>query len=397
MTNASPFTHLRSLALLMVATLTVLSNATISPALPGLEAAFADTPNAAFVTRLLVTAPSLTVALLAPIAGLLVDRLGGRRLLILGVLVYALAGTAGFWLGDLHAILASRFVLGLAVALTMTSQTALIGHYFAGEQRAQFMGYQLAATNFSGFLFVGAAGFIAGYSPQWPFLIYGIALLYLPLIWASVKDPERPVPGGDIGHGGSPETAWKGQLAFVAMLATSTFILFYIVPTQLPFHLADIGLPDPAVSGQVIAILTLVGGVTALLFGRIRVRLGTAWTPAAGYAAMAIGFLVFQASSSVPAFLLGGAISGLGVGLVMPNFATLALQAVPAERRGIAGGVLTTAIFLGQFLSPVLSQPLLGLVGFPQLFGVASLVLVGLSVVTWSVLRFAFNSREARQ
>lgn len=396
MPTASLLTHPRSIALLLVATLTVLSNATISPALPGLEAAFADTPDVALITRLLVTAPSLTVALLAPTAGVLVDRLGGRRLLILGVLVYALAGTAGFWLDDLNAILASRFVLGLAVALIMTSQTALIGHYFAGEQRAQFMGYQLAATNFSGFLFVGAAGFIAGYSPQWPFLIYGVALLYLPFVWASVRDPERPAPGGGGGHEASPETAWKGRLAFVAMLATGTFILFYIVPTQLPFHLAAIGLSDPAVSGQVIATLTLVGGVTALLFGRIRTCLGAAITPAAGYTAMAVGFFVFQAGSSVPAVMLGGAVVGLGVGLVMPNFATLALQAAPAERRGIAGGVLTTAIFLGQFLSPVISQPVLGLVGFPKLFGIVALAFIGLSLLTWSVLRFAFDGRAAR-
>ncbi len=380
-----------------MASLTVLSNATISPALPGLEAAFAGTPNAAILTRLLVTAPSLTVALLAPIAGLLVDRLGGRRPLILGVLVYALAGTAGFWLDDLHAILVSRFVLGLAVALVMTVADRADRAPLSGRTACPFMGHQIAATNVSGFLFVGAAGFAAGYSPQWPFLIYGVAFLYLPLICAFVDDPARPVSGSDAVQGGAPETAWKGQLVCVALLAASTFVLFYIVPTQLPFRLAEIGLSDPALAGQIIALLTLVGGVAALLFGRIRPRLGIAGTPAAGYAAMATGFLVFQSASSAPAFLLGGAITGLGVGLVMPNFATLALQAAPAGRRGIAGGVLTTAIFLGQFLSPVLGQPVLELVGLPRLFGLASLALAGLSILAWALLRLSFQRFEARR
>ncbi len=59
----------RAVALLMAATLTVMANATISPALPGLQQLFADDPHSALLTRLLVTAPSLSIALLAPLAG----------------------------------------------------------------------------------------------------------------------------------------------------------------------------------------------------------------------------------------------------------------------------------------------------------------------------------------
>ena len=60
----------RVLALLMAASLTTMANATISPALPGLQRLFAGDPDAALLTRLLVPAPSLSVALVAPFAGL---------------------------------------------------------------------------------------------------------------------------------------------------------------------------------------------------------------------------------------------------------------------------------------------------------------------------------------
>jgi len=66
----------RAVALLMAASLTTMANATISPALPGLERLFADDPNASMLTRLLVPAPSLSVALCAPFAGLAADRCG---------------------------------------------------------------------------------------------------------------------------------------------------------------------------------------------------------------------------------------------------------------------------------------------------------------------------------
>ena len=81
-----------AIALLMTATLKIMANATISPALPALEASFPDEPAAAYLTRFLVAAPSLSVVLIAPFAGLAADRFGRGPLLLAGVLLFAFAG-----------------------------------------------------------------------------------------------------------------------------------------------------------------------------------------------------------------------------------------------------------------------------------------------------------------
>ena len=369
----------RTYALLLAATLTVMSNATISPALPGIEEQFSATPDAALLTRLLVTAPSLTVALLAPFAGLLADRLGRRVQLLLGVALYALAGTAGFWLGDLHLILASRLVLGVAVALIMTSQTALIGDYFEADQRGRFTGYQIAATNFGGFVFIGLAGYIASISSTAtaPFMIYALAGIYLPIIWAFTDREAGNVANGRprASDRWTPEP-WKMSLAWVALLASATFALFYIIPTQLPYYLASRDFAAASASAQVIGVLTLAGGVSGFFFGKVRAMLGRATTPTIGYSAMAAGFALLAIAPSLLGMSGAGLLVGIGVGLVMPNFITLAFAVVPPHRRGVAGGIMTSAIFLGQFASPLISQPVLGMVGYPELLaGTASLLL----------------------
>lgn len=64
----------RAVALLLAATLTILSNTLISPALPGLQAVFKGQPSADLIVPLLLTAPSLLVAMFAPFAGALADR-----------------------------------------------------------------------------------------------------------------------------------------------------------------------------------------------------------------------------------------------------------------------------------------------------------------------------------
>ncbi|WP_246777175.1 MFS transporter [Microvirga sp. VF16] len=132
----------RAVVLLMAASLTTMANATISPALPGLERLFADDPNAAMLVRLLVPAPSIAVAILAPFAGIVADRYGRRRMLLTGVGLFVLAGCAGLLLPDLPAIFVSRLILGDAVALIMTAQTALVGDYFTGAGRNALTGFR---------------------------------------------------------------------------------------------------------------------------------------------------------------------------------------------------------------------------------------------------------------
>jgi MFS family permease len=377
----------KAIALLLAATLTVMSNATISPALPGIEAQFADTPDAALLTRLLVTAPSLTVALLAPFAGIMADRIGRRAQLLSGMALYALTGTAGYWLGDLHAILASRFLLGVAVALIMTSQTALVADYFEGEQRGRFMGYQIAATNFGGFVVVGLAGYLAAISANTPFMIYGLAALYIPIVWAFTGREDKQ-PHAYSRRLRSAETGtWKAALAGVALLAGVTFVLFYLVPTQLPYYLARKGLPEATATGQIIALLTLSGGVAGLFFGNVHARLGPGMTPALGYTAMALGFALMGLTSTLPLFSLAGLLIGVGVGLVMPNFMTRAFSVVPPHRRGVASGTMTSAIFLGQFVSPLATDPLRAIIGYEQLFLGGALVLIALAAMCATILR----------
>lgn len=379
----------QALALLLAASLTILSNATISPALPGIEDAFAGTPDAALLTRLLVTAPSLTVALFAPFAGMAVDRYGRRPFLLAGVFLFGLSGSAGLILPDLHMLLASRLLLGLALAFLMTAQAALVGDLFDGAARGRFMGFQMAATNFGGFVFVIFAGWLAGVNVFFVFALYAVGLLYLPFLWSAIPAarPPRDVPLAGTDGEGAAAGPWVLQLAFLVFLSGVTFVLFYVVPTQVPFHLARIGHGAPAAAGLVVAAVPLSAGCAAFAFGALRRRLGPGGTPAFGFAGMGAGFLLLSGAVSLPAITAAVGLIGCGFGLVLPGFITSALDAAPAARRGLASGAMTTSIFLGQFASPLAMQPAVEAFGYVDAFRLAALVLAALSVTVLVGLR----------
>lgn len=372
----------RAQALLLAATLTIMANATISPALPGLAREFADHPQVALLTRLLVPAPSLAVVLVAPLVGVLSDRIGRRGLLLWGIALFTLAGSAGLLLPGLESILASRLILGVAVAAIMTTQTALIGDYFSGAARAALTGLQTSARNFGGFAFISSAGLLAGLSPRLPFLIYALPLLVLPFILRSLP---RPAPRAARQGAETPVTdghpQWRLILMGLLLFQMITNMTFFVMPTQIPFYLDALGHDGAVMTGTVLGLLTLAGGLAALVYGRLAARLGVTGIWAVGYGAMAIGMAAIGAQAGLPAILVGAVCVGIGFAWVLPAFVTVMLAVAPARRRGTAGGLLTTSIFLGQVLSPFLSLPIIASIGFDGLYLGAGALLATISAL----------------
>jgi len=373
----------RAVALLLAASLTILSNTLISPALPGIEAYFADQLNAGLLTRLLVTAPSLMVAMSASFAGMTADHFGRRCQLLTGVVLFALAGSAGLWLPSLESILGSRLLLGVAVALVMTAQTALIGDYFEGAERNRFIGIQLAATNFGGLIFLLISGGLASWSPFAPFGIYAVALLYLPLLWRALPEPVRSDPRvqSQVAHSAG-EARWRATLAMLVALAMASMACFYILPTQAPYFLAGIGSPAPSSTALFLGVVTLAGGLTSLAYGRVRRRFGRAMTSMLGFGIFAAGFALLALADGLPVALLGASVAGIATGFILPILMGTAIDVAPTHRRGMAAGFATASIFLGQFLSPLLSHGLIEAHGFSVVFTMVAVALAIMGVVS---------------
>lgn len=390
----------RAHALLMASLLTVLANAAISPALEGLEVRFAGEPGAALLTRLLVPAPSISVALLAPFAGIAADRVGRRGVLVGGLFLFAISGTAGLYLPDLTSIFVSRLVLGVAIAMIMTAQTALIGDSFSGEVRTVFIGWQVSARNFGGLVFISAGAVLAGISAELPFAIYGVSAFVIPLAWvvfSSGPAAERVRPQ-TVTDKSAPTEPWILQVLLVTGLAVLTVSIFFMMPTQLPFFVSTLGLDSASATGFGLGALTLTGGLTALMSPRFKRMFGQSGAMACGFGAMAAGFMILAFADGFELLLVGTAVIGAGYAMVMPGISELLLAVSPAARRGLAAGILTTGIFLGQFLSPFASMPAISEIGYAAVFASAAgfLAILAIAGALVSALK-APNARLPRE
>lgn len=388
MRNFNPNSLPTRSALLLVSTLTVMAGATIAPSLPAMQEQFTQVSNAGLWVRLVLTLPALFIVIGSPIAGIVVDRLGRKPLLVTAVALYGLAGASGYLLDSLFHILIGRAFLGLAVAGIMVTATTLIADYYVGVSRATFLGLQAAFMGFGGVLFLSFGGFLADLNWRFPFLIYLFAWFLLPLLIWAIIEPERTAPRPDPTHPtDAPPIFPVKLLGFIFGIALLTQIVFYLIPVQLPFHLKVLANANASQSGFAIAFFTLFSALSSLSYGKVKQRFGffTIITLALGL--IGVGYSTIGLVANYSMVLIGLAIAGAGFGMLMPNLSSWIAAEVSDAMRGRALGGATSFFFLGQFLSPLVSQPLSQVVGLGTTYTLAGGLMLAFGLVLMTLQR----------
>ena len=374
--------------LLLVSTLTVMSGATIAPSLPAMQEYFADVENSALLVRLVLTIPALFIAIGGLFAGQLVDRLGRKPLLIICTLVYGIAGSSGFVLNSLGAILLGRALLGLSVAGIMTGGTTLIADYYTGQKRANFMGLQAAFMGLGGVAFLSVGGFIADLNWRFPFLIYLSAWAICGAIAFTLYEPKREVNKQSSSSQATQASMPIPVLAMIYGVALFYMLAFYLIPVQLPFYLQNLSNSSATASGLAIAASTLASSIASLRYGFVKERVGFVSIVVVAFAIASVGYLIIGIASSYNLVLIGLIVAGLGFGLLMPNLNVWLSSIVPDALRGRALGGLTTFFFLGQFLSPIVAQPVTDLVGLGKTY-----IFTGIALFSMAAIFGAFKKQ----
>jgi MFS family permease len=367
-------------ALLATSSLTVMSGATIAPSLPQIKAHFAGADHLDLLVSLVLTAPALVIALTAGPAGWLVDRVGRLVVLVFGLVLFAAAGSSGLWVDSLPALVVGRAFLGLAVAFVMTPSTTLIADYFQGPQRQGFMGVQSAFMSLGGVAFLICGGLLADWHWRGPFAVYLVALPVLAgaLFWLDEK-PRDPVQGEAVVR---PPTHWQ-PIVSLYLVGFVGMALFYLVPVRLPFHLTNLTGASPTLVGLAMGVSTVFAGLTSLNYRRLRRVLDYRQTFAASFLLQGMGYMSIGVAGGYAGVLVGLAVMGTGFGMMMPNLNVWLADKAPEWIRGRVFGGLTSAVFLGQFSSPIITMPLVeygGLAGPLGVYAVAGGVTVTLGI-----------------
>lgn len=327
---------------------------------------------------ILLSIPALFIAAGSPLMGWFADRFGRRWLLIGSVVLFGVAGVSGALVSSLSAIFVGRAFLGLASAGMKTAAFSMTGDFFEGKERARFVGWQGSAMKVGGFVFLYFGGLLAAIHWRVGFWGYGIAFLALPLMMMvpesmparrakSDKTPTAPAP-----------VIPTFDVMFAAFAAS---VLFFMTIVQAPFFLPQKFGVGAASVGFATGTANLAAAISAVTFSRFKMRLTYPGIFAAIFVLISVGYFVVALAPSFTIVVLALIVAGCGFGLIVPAQSAWMLAVMPAERRGFGIGLVTTAMYMGQFFSPILIQPFI-VPGAPsEVFMTASRALLVLALI----------------
>jgi len=371
--------------LLLLSMVTVMSNVAIITSLPQLKNQFPDVAEMELYSRLMITLPSLSIAFLAPFLGVVLQKIRRKVSVVVGLLLFALFGSAGLYLEGIEALLLSRAFFGVAIAILMIVTTSLVGDYFAEKKRHKYMGLQSAFTAVGGILFLIGGGILSDIYWRYPFGIYLIGLIFIPLVLLFLVEPEKreqvTVPA-------EVDSSLLGIyfLAFVLML------VFYILPTQMPFLIIEKFGASGSLTGMIIAVAFVANAVGAMSFSKLKEHFSFGMIYLFGLVIIGIGFILISLVDDVRFFFLTSPIMGFGGGILMTNVMAWMLSKSHHSKRVKSSGYITSAIFLGQFASPLVFHPVVvafGIQGFFAVVGVGLLVIVAVAMLYKRFLKIA--------
>jgi len=366
---------------MLLACLPLVALMALPPAMPKLLAHFSRTPGAAVLAPLVATAPGACVALLAPAAGLLADRIGRRRTALAALALFILSGLAPLVLDDLWLILASRLVLGVANAALLTIGTTLIGDYFEGEARRRWLAINGVVGSLLITLAMLAGGVLAERGWRGPFLIDLIAVpVFAAALFRLFEPAGRHQQALDPGSAAGP-FPWR-PLGVLALLTAAGSVLFYAEAVQIGLVLDQAGLKSPSRIAVVGAAASIGYPLGSVVFS----RLARGWSPAAlsvlAWSLIGAGLFGLGALPDYRAIGLCAFVQQVGGGVLITLLIHQCYERFPFRYRARSMGVWAAFFFAGQFASPLLvsavGAPLGGLRPAISALGVFALLLAAL-------------------
>jgi EmrB/QacA subfamily drug resistance transporter len=350
---------------------------------------------------------TLAFAALLLTSGSVSDHLGRRVIFTTGVVVFTAASAACGAAWNPAALVAFRIAQGVGGAMVMGTAMALIaGAYPAGRARQSAIGAFSAAGGAAAGLGPLAGGLLVDtLGWRWIFWInvpVGLLVLAGALLW--LREPATRTPAGRIDALGAvlavallfalnyalitgPGEGWSSPGVVTTLAAGLVLLgLFAVVQARRPYAVLDVRLfrlpsftgavlltflaricsfgilpylvlwlrgmlgHSPLETGVRLLAMTLPILIVAPLAGRLGQAIPASRLMAAGFALIAVAFLLTARvgpDSDWTVALPGFALLGVGGALAFPPLLGITLDVVPRERAGMASGLSNTFFPLG--------------------------------------------------
>ncbi len=351
----------------------MMTAAIIIPAFPNIVKALGITEQS---IGLLITAYTFPSFLFAPLAGIIADRLGRKRILVPSLLLFGLLGGGCALAPDFTTLLILRVFQGVAGAPLVNVSTAIIGDLFSGQKRAEAMGLNTTVMYVGYIIYPLLGGALAGLAWNYAFLPFLIAipLGFTALVWLRCPEPMtkqglKDYLGNALHYLKSLKVLWLFSAAVITyILLYGAYLVYFTLLLGGRFH------ASPFTIGLFISIMGLITALAASQVGRLSKRFSTVSLIIGAFVCYSLAMAITAVVPNLWLCLLPTALFGLAHGLNLPSQRVIAAGVTPLEHRAGFMAIHGTMILLGMTIAPVIMGLAFSLTGLNTAFLIAALI-----------------------
>ncbi len=355
-------------AILSISLLTVMAGAAMAPALGAIQDYFST--SSPLVVQLIVSLPALfiiaTTFLFRPLCRLMQT----RTLALTGLALYVVAGAGAYFANSIGLLLTLRALLGVSVGMIMPLSTGLLSFYFPPEDQSRLMGLSAAMNQMGGVVATLLAGVLASVEWRYAFLVYLAGLFAMVLVALLLPNERLASKNSRL----DLHTLVRFHPSVTAMLFI--MMLFFVYPTNFALTSRSAGVGTLPTT-LIMVGLDLVAFAVGLLFGWLMHHLRR-WIKYAAPLFFLAGYTVLAFVPCVAGMVAGSILIGIANGAGVPYVNTIASIKGGRDAAVTVMPMLSAALYLGQFVSPLIVSPLASAIGTTN---APYLVAMGLAVL----------------
>jgi predicted MFS family arabinose efflux permease len=341
----------------------IMGNTLLAPAIPDILDEFGVADAGA---GLLIAATSFPGIFMAPVIGVLADRLGRRRVLVPCLATFGVFGTAAALAPSFAWLVAARFGMGIGAAGLINLAVVLIGDYWGPEDRTRLIGRNAAFLTVCLAVMPPIGGILTDLG-SWRLALapYSLAVLTAFVAWRTLP-PDRPDSTVSVRHqlGGIGDVIRQPAVMIVLIGGAASFVMIFgVFLSTLPIHLENEFGYGASVRGLFLALPAIPSTIVAFNLQRVRERMSARVLLVTCSLAFATGFALIGATEAVALVVVGCVVYGIGEGALIPTLQARSVELSPPEHRGAVVAVYVGAARFGQTVGPL---------GAAALFGVTS-------------------------
>lgn len=392
----------------------VLSGSTLLIALPDIMKELHASMNSIMWTIMIYL---LVITILVPAIGRVADMIGRKKLYVSGFIVFTIGSLLCGFSQTAWQLILFRFIQSVGGALLVAVSTPIVADAFPRSELGKALGINGMIISVASVIGPILGGALISIGWRWIFFI-NLPIGIVGSIWAGIqlKEMEHLPKKQKFDWGGTllfsigmlsllialtfgSFAGWLNQETLLLFAAALVFIIAFIhvenrvnqpmldlslfknkmlafaytsnllngiargaVTFLLVFYFQGIKGIDPIVAGMLLAPFAIAMMIMAPLSGRMSDRYGSRMLSSVGLLISAIGLIgmmEIKATTSINSLIVWMFITGLGSGMFFPPNTSAIMGAVPAQRRGIAGGVRTMMNNAGSVISIALSMAII--------------------------------------